>query len=157
MVTRPLSARGLTAARPFPALDPAGIGRDGEDLTWQRDAACRDADPALFFPERGTAIHRTIAAARQVCAACPVAADCRAFARRHHERFGIWGGETEQARPRPPRSRGTRPRRDRDARIARLTREGLTAEEIAARLDINPRTVHRARARQRSEPGATAA
>ena len=157
MVTRPLTARGLTAARPFPVLDPAGIGRDGEDLTWQRQAACRHTDPALFFPERGTPVHRTIAAARRVCAGCPVQLDCRAYARHHHEPFGIWGGETERTRPRPPRACGTRPRRERDARIARLTREGLTAQEIADRLDVDPRTVQRARHRNRSKPGGTGA
>jgi WhiB family redox-sensing transcriptional regulator len=56
-------------------------------------AACRDADPELFFPvgESGPAL-RQIAAAKAVCLRCLVTDECLAWAldARHEE--GVWGG-----------------------------------------------------------------
>lgn len=63
---------------------------------WHRRAACRGVDPDLFFPERGD--FPTLAAARNVCAGCPVADLCMSYARDRPERFGVWGGTTEQDR-----------------------------------------------------------
>ncbi len=74
-------------ARPAPA--PGG-GR----LAWISQAACRDADPELFFPERGHARQGT--KAKQICAACPVQGPCRDLAVRaasgRNEDHGIFGG-----------------------------------------------------------------
>jgi hypothetical protein len=53
-------------------------------------AACRTADPALFFPDPGDT--RTEAQALTVCAGCPVRAPCYAQAVENGERWGIWGG-----------------------------------------------------------------
>jgi WhiB family transcriptional regulator, redox-sensing transcriptional regulator len=65
--------------------------------SWTERAACREPgiDPELFFPvsESGPAVGQ-IAAARAICARCPVAADCRAWALRTGEPTGIWGGTT---------------------------------------------------------------
>lgn len=54
------------------------------------DAACRTADPVLFFPEPGDT--GTEAQAVAICAGCPVRARCYARAVQNGERWGIWGG-----------------------------------------------------------------
>lgn len=65
--------------------------------SWVDRASCREpgVDPELFFPvsESGPAAAQ-IAAARAVCARCPVAASCRDWALRTAEPAGIWGGTT---------------------------------------------------------------
>jgi WhiB family redox-sensing transcriptional regulator len=69
--------------------------------TWTEQAACRDpgVDTEVFFPlsESGPAL-REIAAAKAICARCPVAADCRDWAFRSGEDAGIWGGTTPAER-----------------------------------------------------------
>lgn len=70
----------------------------GED-EWMDKGACRGMTH-LFFPltaERPQARERREAQARSVCAECTVSADCREFARHHHE-YGLWGGESEDER-----------------------------------------------------------
>jgi WhiB family redox-sensing transcriptional regulator len=86
--------RRATAARRArirpPAPQPTALSLPG--------AACRTADPALFFPEPGD----TAAEARAVaiCAACPVRAGCYARAAANREQWGVWGGVNfEAARP----------------------------------------------------------
>lgn len=118
------------------------------DLAWHDDAACRDTDPDAFFPEPGPGARDAIATARRVCARCPVRQQCRDFADTQGEPFGIWGGATEQER-RPAR-RITHINRSRDREVARLTRAGKTAREIARTLATTPRTVARIRARLRT-------
>lgn len=70
------------------------------DLTarpaWMLDAACRDADPEAFFPEKGG----STLYAKRICADCPVAAQCLDLALTNGERFGIWGGLSERERRR---------------------------------------------------------
>jgi WhiB family redox-sensing transcriptional regulator len=66
---------------------------------WWGLAACRDAEPELFFPISDTAASRnTIMRAKQVCAACPVQSQCLSYALRHRQEQGIWGGLTEDER-----------------------------------------------------------
>ncbi|MGH3168332.1 MAG: WhiB family transcriptional regulator [Trebonia sp.] len=68
--------------------------------SWTDRAACGSAgvDPDLFFPvsESGLAA-RQVAAAKSVCAKCPVADDCLAWALRE-ESVGVWGGTTPEER-----------------------------------------------------------
>ena len=66
---------------------------------WRLRAACRDADPELFFPEgtSGRALEEA-ARAKLVCSGCPVRARCLDWAQAHGASFGIWGGRTEQER-----------------------------------------------------------
>jgi WhiB family transcriptional regulator, redox-sensing transcriptional regulator len=67
------------------------------------EAICRRVDPALFFHpegERGRARRNREEKAKQVCAQCPVMAECRAHALTYQEPFGIWGGLTEEERSR---------------------------------------------------------
>ncbi|QTJ65291.1 WhiB family transcriptional regulator [Rhodococcus sp. ZPP] len=68
---------------------------------WQLRAACRGADPAVFYSpegERGSARVRREAKARQICRPCPVLAPCREHALAAGETYGVWGGLTEADR-----------------------------------------------------------
>jgi WhiB family transcriptional regulator, redox-sensing transcriptional regulator len=86
------------------------------EASWTEQAACREpgVDAELFFPvsESGPAL-REIAAAKAICARCPVAADCRDWALRSGEVAGIWGGTTPAER--------------------RLLRRGRSGDRAAAR------------------------
>lgn len=68
---------------------------------WRRQAACRDKPIEWFYPvERHEVAY---ALGRAICAECPVAEPCRAFALRVDEdgvpeRFGLWGGTTPNMR-----------------------------------------------------------
>jgi WhiB family redox-sensing transcriptional regulator len=66
---------------------------------WRSAAACRSADPELFFPisYSGKALEQ-VAEAKAICAACPVRRECLAFALRPQQPHGIWGGMTEEER-----------------------------------------------------------
>jgi Transcription factor WhiB len=77
---RAAAARRARMRAPVP--QPAAIVLPG--------AACRTADPALFFPEPGDT--GAEAQALGVCAGCPVRAQCYARAVENGERWGIWGG-----------------------------------------------------------------
>ncbi|HEU4674835.1 MAG TPA: WhiB family transcriptional regulator [Motilibacteraceae bacterium] len=66
-----------------------------EDWAWQEQAACRGADPRLFFPkddERGTARRTRQQAAAAFCNRCEVRRSCLEHALRSGERYGVWGG-----------------------------------------------------------------
>ena len=66
---------------------------------WRSAAACRSADPDLFFPisDSGPAREQT-AEAKAICATCRVRRECLAFALRTGQVHGIWGGTTEDER-----------------------------------------------------------
>jgi WhiB family redox-sensing transcriptional regulator len=70
---------------------------DGEP--WRSAAACRFADPDLFFPvsSSGKAL-KQVAVAKAICVQCPVARFCLAFALRTRQAHGVWGGTTEEER-----------------------------------------------------------
>jgi len=68
---------------------------------WQDRAACRDADPELFFypdGERGLDRKQRQQAAAAICMGCVVRAPCRAYALAVAEPHGVWGGLSESAR-----------------------------------------------------------
>ena len=69
------------------------------DVNWREDAACRDADPDLFFPvgTAGPAL-RQIREARRICCGCPAQARCLAWALHHGVTDGVWGGTTGEQR-----------------------------------------------------------
>lgn len=76
---------------------------------WMADAACRGSDPDAWFPDDSD--HASIAAAKQICASCPVQLQCGRHALNHPEPsnlYGIWGGltETDRRRIRKRRQRG---------------------------------------------------
>jgi WhiB family transcriptional regulator, redox-sensing transcriptional regulator len=66
---------------------------------WRDDAACRDADPELFFPigPAGPAL-RQIDEAKRICRACPARTQCLAWALDQEVTDGVWGGTTEDER-----------------------------------------------------------
>jgi WhiB family transcriptional regulator, redox-sensing transcriptional regulator len=68
-------------------------------MNWREDAACRNADPDLFFPI-GTAGNslRQIDEAKQVCRLCPAQNQCLAWALENGITDGVWGGTTENER-----------------------------------------------------------
>lgn len=74
------------------------------DRSWMADALCRNADPALFFPDRG----QPSAWALAVCARCPVREVCADYADAHYERHGVWGGLTFEQRMRRARERAAK-------------------------------------------------
>lgn len=67
-------------------------------VDWQLEAKCAELptrrSDAMFFPERGGSSK----AAREMCACCPVRAECLEFALDNKEQHGIWGGTSERER-----------------------------------------------------------
>jgi WhiB family redox-sensing transcriptional regulator len=63
---------------------------------WQTRAACRGMGPDVFFRPAGD--NAGTQAAKQICAGCPVQAECLDFAIGNVEQHGVWGGTTERAR-----------------------------------------------------------
>jgi WhiB family transcriptional regulator, redox-sensing transcriptional regulator len=66
---------------------------------WRDVAACRDADPDLFFPTgmTGPAL-RDLDEAKRICRACPARARCLSWALDHGVTDGVWGGTTADER-----------------------------------------------------------
>lgn len=61
---------------------------------WHRRAACRGVDPEVFFP----ASDAEAAHAKAICRECVVLDACLTSALRGGERFGVWGGTSEEER-----------------------------------------------------------
>lgn len=59
-----------------------------------RNRACLDRDPDMFFDETQAGIARALA----VCRLCPIQQFCLNWALTRPERYGVWGGTTEQER-----------------------------------------------------------
>ena len=70
--------------------------------TWGRDAACQNSTGTVFFGPNGFESKRDRArreaAAKAICARCPVIMACREYAMRQNEAFGVWGGLGEAER-----------------------------------------------------------
>lgn len=66
---------------------------------WREFAACRSADPELFFPGTvpGPDLRQT-QQAKAICAGCLVRGQCLMFATLTSQEHGIWGGLTEEER-----------------------------------------------------------
>lgn len=67
-----------------------------EPQPWMIDAACRGMGPKAFVPDapahRDRQSVRRYMKAKEVCATCPVTAQCAEYGR--DERHGVWGGTT---------------------------------------------------------------
>ena len=74
---------------------------------WRLDAACRDLDTAIFFPDS----EEDSGPALAVCASCPVRQACLEFALITRQDDGVWGGLTETERRRLRRRRQEAARR----------------------------------------------
>jgi WhiB family redox-sensing transcriptional regulator len=73
--------------------------RGAGGLDWWRDAACRSADPEIFFPVSSVGPGRDdVARAKEVCASCRVRRQCLQFAIATRQLHGVWGGTTEEER-----------------------------------------------------------
>ena len=73
----------------------------GSRPDWRDDAACRDADPELFFPVGDTrSVRAQVKMAKLICRGCPVSATCLSMALASGQEAGIWGGLTEDERHR---------------------------------------------------------
>jgi WhiB family redox-sensing transcriptional regulator len=135
---------------------------------WRHRAACRDADPEIFFPvaESGPALARAQAEALDYCAVCPVRAECLAYALDSGEEFGVWGGMTAEQRrdllrdrprtpipaprrrpdPSPLAGRSGKGRRVRAVAIQQLIK-GVPRAAVVREFGVHPRTVERWAAR----------
>jgi WhiB family redox-sensing transcriptional regulator len=74
---------------------------DMNGRAWQDFAACLQADPEIFFPEKGDSNKD----AKKVCASCRVAEQCLEHALEHNETIGIWAGTTPENRRKMKQSR----------------------------------------------------
>jgi WhiB family redox-sensing transcriptional regulator len=105
-------------------------------MDWRDQAACRSEHPDLFFPVGATGpARRQLAKARSICHHCPVMADCLTWAVHTRQRYGVWGGLSEDERD------------DLRRRSARISARGnlilISAAEEPA-IDGAPGTRHRA-------------
>jgi WhiB family redox-sensing transcriptional regulator len=72
--------------------------------SWRRLAACRSANPELFFPAAASGRSREqTGRAKAVCAICGVRRQCLQYALAADEEYGVWGGMTEEERRRAAR------------------------------------------------------
>jgi WhiB family redox-sensing transcriptional regulator len=66
---------------------------------WRDHAACRDADPDMFFPDGDIRSARAqVQTAKQMCRGCPVRTTCLSWSLASGQEHGIWGGLTEDQR-----------------------------------------------------------
>lgn len=82
-------------------MRPARLAGGRRSADWMVDAACRDMDPAVFFPEDGGGVE----SAQLICARCPVSRQCLDYALEHRVAHGVWGGASERSRARILRAR----------------------------------------------------
>jgi WhiB family transcriptional regulator, redox-sensing transcriptional regulator len=71
------------------------------DRAWRKAASCLGEDPAIFDGPDGEhpgAREAREAVAREICATCPVTANCLAFAQQTRARTGVWAGMNHRER-----------------------------------------------------------
>lgn len=95
--------------------------RYGSPHDWRYEAACRNKDTEIWYPDRDRNTYTSIAAqARSVCNGanglppCPVRLNCLLYADSIDEEHGIWGGLSH---------------RERNARKRKAVAAGMTLEE----------------------------
>ena len=77
-----------------------------QETLWMERAACKSADPRLFFPthllEDSHADSCSYKKARAICKTCPVINDCLTYALvtfpHHEDDHGMWGGTSPRER-----------------------------------------------------------
>jgi WhiB family transcriptional regulator, redox-sensing transcriptional regulator len=141
-----LAATHQQLANPPPPVQRADGARD-----WRLDAACREVDPELFFPEPGQAPQA--AAAKQVCADCAVRGPCLEAAvhgpQARDDHTGIFAGTTARdrvaLRGRASYAEGTRFLHDRTAAQTALALANQHSIDRAARqLGVSKQALRRA-------------
>lgn len=80
----------------LPKLSVAALP-DEED--WRHKAACQGEETDAFFP-LGSSLEALMETrwAKAVCARCPVRSECLEFALATDQRYGVWGGLSEDER-----------------------------------------------------------
>jgi WhiB family redox-sensing transcriptional regulator len=78
----------------------AAVWPEHERPDWRDRAACRNANPELFFPDDKRPSRAQVMAAKLICGGCPVSATCLSWALSSGQEAGIWGGLTEDERRR---------------------------------------------------------
>jgi WhiB family transcriptional regulator, redox-sensing transcriptional regulator len=141
-----LAATDQQLTNPPPPVERADGERD-----WRLDAACREVDPELFFPESGQAPQA--AAAKAVCAGCAVRGPCLEAAvhgpQARDDHSGIFAGTTARdrvrLRGRPSYAEGTRFLHDRTAAEQALALANQHSIDRAARqLGVSKQALRRA-------------
>jgi WhiB family transcriptional regulator, redox-sensing transcriptional regulator len=67
--------------------------------SWWELAACRSADPEIFFPISWTGPGRAdVTRAKAICADCRIQRLCLDYAIDSGQADGVWGGTTEEER-----------------------------------------------------------
>jgi len=69
-----------------------------KDDRFRDKAACKNADPNLFFPEKGA--NKLFKEAVEICKRCTVYKDCLRFAMNNQIPYGVWGGLSPKQRTR---------------------------------------------------------
>lgn len=94
-------------------IPPDALGRvifladEDRRRSWIERASCRGMDAEVFFPPMHSTADKQ-AAARAICAGCPVASECREYAVNNNIREGIWGGMNRRERDAYKRKRRNR-------------------------------------------------
>lgn len=126
---------------------------------WREKAVCRETDPELFFPTatHGRVYEEQVAAAKSVCARCPVRAQCLADALVGLP-VGIAGGLTETERRALRRRQGlARRAASRRDQAWELLAQGASTARAASRCGVSTRTVERWAAEERAAAATSAA
>jgi len=91
----------MGARRAFDSYERLREWQHLNDLIEERTAGqipCRQA-PDLYFPELGDGMAASIAKmAKKACLDCAVVNECKIYALKHREEYGIWGGTTPNDR-----------------------------------------------------------
>jgi hypothetical protein len=99
--SRPIIRRSpRLAGKARTSLTPAALGSTAPD--WHLLAECKTVPATTFYGSSDTQpmTRAEVAAARRVCAACPVRRDCLADALAAGDTWGVWGGLTSPERDR---------------------------------------------------------
>jgi WhiB family transcriptional regulator, redox-sensing transcriptional regulator len=75
-----------------------------EAFDWEIQAACREMDPEIWFPDHANGKAEK---PRRICYRCPVRRECLEEALKNPETHGIWGGLDQRERRKVLRLRAT--------------------------------------------------
>jgi WhiB family redox-sensing transcriptional regulator len=148
---QPSLAERLATANQQLANQAPPVEQSSGERDWRQEAACRDSDPELFFPETGQLPQ--VAQAKAVCAGCAVRGPCLAAAlhgpQAHDDHTGIFAGTTARERvalrSRPSMAQGTRFLHDRAAAEQALELANRVSIDQAARdLGVSKQALRRA-------------
>ena len=148
---QPLLAERVASTNQQLASPSPPVPRSAGERDWRLEAACREVDPELFFPEPGQ-VPQT-AAAKAICAGCGVRGPCLEAAlhgpQAHQDHTGIFAGTTAsdrvRLRGRASMAEGTRFLQDRTATEQALALANQVSIDRAARqLGVSKQALRRA-------------